>query len=98
MRGFGRERVIRSLLKYPSISARAIINTLPERIIEDSKNELYRDYVAKCLRIVTENTAKSCNGSFITADFCDIISPPEKSHNENEIKSNATERIRSKLK
>lgn len=34
----------------------------------------YRIYVADCLRIISENTAKMSNGSYVTAKFSDIIS------------------------
>ena len=33
----------------------------------------YRIYVSDCLRIISENTAKRCVGSYITAKFSDII-------------------------
>ena len=35
----------------------------------------YRIYVADCLRIISENTAKIGGGSYITAKFSDIINP-----------------------
>ena len=35
----------------------------------------YRIYVADCLRIISENTAKMGGGSYITAKFPDIINP-----------------------
>ena len=35
----------------------------------------YRIYVADCLRIISENTAKIGGGSYITAKFADIINP-----------------------
>ena len=35
----------------------------------------YRIYVSDCLRIISENTAKTGGGSYITAKFADIISP-----------------------
>lgn len=35
----------------------------------------YRIYVTDCLRIISENTAKMCGGSYITAKLSDIINP-----------------------
>ena len=36
----------------------------------------YRIYVCDCLRIISENTAKNCDGgSYITSKFEDIINP-----------------------
>ena len=37
----------------------------------------YRIYVTDCLRIISENTAKIGNGSYITAKFADIINPKQ---------------------
>ena len=34
-----------------------------------------RIYVSDCLRIISENTAKICGGSYITAKLADIINP-----------------------
>ena len=34
-----------------------------------------RLYYAECLRIITENTAKMCEGSYITIKLDDIINP-----------------------
>lgn len=35
----------------------------------------YRIYVTDCLRIISENTAKMCGGSYITVKLADIINP-----------------------
>ena len=35
----------------------------------------YRIYVSDCLRIISENTARMSNGSYVTAKFSDIINP-----------------------
>lgn len=35
----------------------------------------YRIYIADCLRILSENTAKMGGGSYITAKLSDIINP-----------------------
>ena len=35
----------------------------------------YRIYISDCLRIISENTAKICGGSYIVAKFADIINP-----------------------
>lgn len=44
----------------------------------------YRIYVTDCLRIISENTAKISNGSYITAKFADIINqkPVDKRNGE----------------
>lgn len=43
---------------------------------QSQKRDLaYRIYVADCLRIISENTAKMGGGSYITAKLADIINP-----------------------
>lgn len=38
----------------------------------------YRIYVADCLRIMTENTAKQVGGNYMTAEYEDLIKPKKK--------------------
>lgn len=43
---------------------------------QSQKRDLaYRIYVTNCLRIISENTARMSNGSYVTAKFSDIINP-----------------------
>ena len=43
---------------------------------QSQKRDLaYRIYVSDCLRIISENTARISNGSYVTAKFADIINP-----------------------
>ena len=35
----------------------------------------YRIYVTDCLRIISENAAKMCGGSYMKAKLADIINP-----------------------
>ena len=35
----------------------------------------YRIYVTDCLRIISENTAKTVNGTYITRRYVDIFNP-----------------------
>ena len=35
----------------------------------------YRIYVTDCLRIISENAAKMCGGSYITTQLADVINP-----------------------
>ena len=37
----------------------------------------YRIYIADCLRIISENTAKFGGGSYITVKLADIINPKQ---------------------
>ena len=45
------------------------------RFNQHQRDLAYRIYVTDCLRIISENTAKMCGGSYITAKLADIINP-----------------------
>ncbi len=71
--------MIRSLISYPRMmSARAVLVTLPHKIKQDAEDALYRLYIARCARVITENTAKASGGGYIKADFDDILHPKAK--------------------
>ena len=42
---------------------------------KEQEDKAVRIYYAECLRIITENTAKMGDGSYITAKLADIINP-----------------------
>ena len=42
---------------------------------KEQEDKAVKIYYAECLRIITENTAKMCGGSYITVKFYDIINP-----------------------
>ena len=68
------------------MSARAIIVSIPYIVKDDIKNGLYRSYISRCLRILTENTAKISGGKYIKDNFDDIINPkPKDSRTAEEI-------------
>lgn len=57
---------------------KAINAALPSLIKTNIEKEAYDFYVAECLRIITENTAKLCkDGKFINVKFFDIIKKHE---------------------
>lgn len=45
------------------------------RFNQHQRDLAYRIYVADCLRMATENTAKMSQGSYTAARFYDIINP-----------------------
>lgn len=49
--------------------------SLPYKIKADAENEIWQKYVARSIRLITENTAGMVNGKFITAEYEDIIDP-----------------------
>ena len=84
------------------MSARAIIATLPQKIKQDAEDEAYRIYIARCLRILTENTAIPAGyysngeaGTFMQVEFDDIFNQkPIKEHKKGEI----ADKIRAKMR
>ena len=62
---------------------------------KEQEEKAARIYYAECLRIMTENTAKICGGSYIEAKLQDILDPkPVDNRTADEI----IEGIRNKLK
>jgi hypothetical protein len=59
---------------------------LPYKIKADLENEVWRKYTARCLRLMTENTAGMVNGKFMSVEYEDIINPkPEEKRSADEI-------------
>ena len=42
---------------------------------KEQEDKAVKIYHAECLRIISENTAKMCGGSYITVKLADIINP-----------------------
>ena len=42
---------------------------------KEQEDKAVKIYYAECLRIITENTAKMCCGSYMKAKLADIINP-----------------------
>ena len=77
------------------MNGKAIISTLPYKIKADIEMELYQQYTARCLRIITENTAVLSQGQYITVELDEILNPkPEIEHIEGE----TSEKIKAKLR
>ena len=60
------------------MSAKAVNATIGYKIKQDFEMELHREYMAKCVRICTENTAKLSGGSYIGIEYSEIIHPKPK--------------------
>jgi hypothetical protein len=59
---------------------------LQYKIKADLENEVWRKYMARCLRLMTENTAGMVNGKLISVEYEDIINPkPEEKRSADEI-------------
>lgn len=77
------------------MNGKAIISTLPYVLKADIEKELYNQYTAKCLRIITENTAMLSQGNYIAVELDEILNPkPEIEHIEGE----TSEKIKAKLR
>lgn len=77
------------------MNGKAIISTLPYKMKADIERELYQQYTARCLRIITENTAVLSQGQYITVELDEILNPkPEIEHVEGE----TSEKIKAKLR
>ena len=62
---------------------------------KEQEEKAYKSYIADCLRLITENTAISVGGSYITMRWSELINPqPQIEQKEGEAK----ERICSKLR
>ena len=42
---------------------------------KEQEDKAVKIYYAECLRIITENTARKCEGSYITEKLSDILNP-----------------------
>ena len=63
------------------------------RFNQHQRDLAYRIYVADCLRMTTENTAKMSQGSYTAARFYDIINPkPVDDRSGNEIAADIIKR------
>lgn len=84
------------------MSAKAVVATIGVKIKHDLMLDTYRNYTARCLRILTENTAVAAGcysggevGSYLTMEFEDIVSPkPQKEYKKGEI----ADKIRTKMR
>lgn len=64
------------------MSAKAILAALPYAIKKDVESDMYRSYMARCARVITENTAKMSGGGFITVEYDDLINVKQQRHIE----------------
>ena len=77
------------------MNGKAIIATLPCKIKADVEKELYYQYTARCLRIITENTAILSQGNYVAIDLDEILNPkPEIKHIEGETSAKIKAKLR----
>jgi hypothetical protein len=62
------------------------VNTCIALFKKEQKEKAIKMYYAECLRIITENTAKLCEGSFINVKLVDILNPkPQETRTADDI-------------
>ena len=79
------------------MSVRAILYTLPYKIKEDIEECAYKQYVTRCLRVLTENTAiiSQGRGKYIAKEYNDLINPkPEKKIKKGDAKNRICSKLR----
>lgn len=77
------------------MNGKAIIATLPYKIKENVEKEFCQEYTARCLRLLTENTAILSQGKYMTLELTEILNPkPEIIY----IKGETSEKIKAKLR
>lgn len=59
----------------PRLNGKALISVLPAALTVYAENELFKSYVAECLRLTAENTAKYVNGNYLDKKYSDLINP-----------------------
>lgn len=65
------------LIKYPNANISLILRYAAIKIAERQREAAYRIYITDCLRMITENTAKTAysGGSYLKERFYNIINP-----------------------
>lgn len=64
-----------ALIALPGLRARAIISMLPEMLKQSCEKEAYKTYLAECMRMMTENTAKFAGGRYMNVSFAEMLHP-----------------------
>lgn len=59
----------------PKLRARALVSVLPDVLIKSCGQDAYQIYVADCMRMISENSAKFAGGSYMSVRFGDILHP-----------------------
>lgn len=64
-----------ALSALPRLRAGALLPMLMARLHRDGEREMWGQYIATGLKMLTENTAKIAGGSYLTVSYTDIIHP-----------------------
>ena len=84
------------------MSMSAILVSLTYKIKHDVEAEAYKRYIARCLQVMTENTAITAGyysngekGSYLPVSFDDLINPkPQKTYKQGEVVNRIREKMR----
>lgn len=64
-----------ALIALPKLRARAIISVLPDILKQSCEHDAYKTYLAECMRMVSENTAKFAGGRYMSISFAEMLRP-----------------------
>ena len=86
----GGDEVTSVLLDMPrKMSMRGLISALPIAIKKQREKSVLNVYMADCVRLIAENTAKFSGGGYISVRYNDVINPkPVKTQSPEEVISN----------
>lgn len=86
----GGDEVTSALLDMPRrMSVRGLISVLPMAVKKQREKSVLNIYIADCVRLLTENTAKFGGGSYVNLRYEDIINPkPEETRSPEEVINN----------
>lgn len=54
-----------------------LVRYITIKLKQESKEEVYRNYVCNCLKVIAQNTAKQSGGTVITKSYFEIVSGVE---------------------
>lgn len=66
-----------AMCALPKLRARALVSALPDVLAKSCEQDAFQTYVAECMRMISENSAKF-GGNYMSASLNDILHPKPK--------------------
>lgn len=70
--------MLNALSALPRLRAGALFPMLLAQLQKDGEREMLWQYIAKGIKMLTENTARAAGGSYLAVSYTDIIHPKPK--------------------
>ena len=86
-----------ALCAAPRMKARGYLAALPSLIKERIHGEIFRDYLAEGLRVLTQNTARQ-GGMTLTRQYREMIAPQPDPEKEERTAQEIFERVKAALR